>query len=255
MYFACGSIPRAKKQETQWMLWVFCDKLAYLHHEVDATSNLYLDAQIGMNTSQHDLSSMQVLLKLLLFMKFNLFITSLIDRSSTRSSTGSSTSSSTCASSFSWTSQFLTSFPNFSGTKWNSGLDHDLHEKVHQLFRKEGDVSNTFRGQNSMWKSTVTIASSIQCFKHHPRGRVDNNTSKVQQMCLSMQPNRACTNRFVLSRRCPALHVEISESTNQMHIPQQHGHLQRTSVFEPTSCTNRQCTCLDRFVVRTRRAH
>ena len=99
MYFTCGSIPRAKKQETQWMLWVFCDKLAYLHHEVDATSNLYLDAQVGMNTSQHDLSSMQVLLKLLLFMEFNLFITSLIDRSSTRSSTGSSTSSSTCASS------------------------------------------------------------------------------------------------------------------------------------------------------------
>ena len=47
-------------------------------------------------------------------------------------------------------------------------------------------MSNTFRGQNSMWKSTVTIASSIQCFKHHPRGRVDNNTSKVRHMCLSM---------------------------------------------------------------------
>ena len=45
-----------------------------MHHEVDATSNLCLDAQIGMNTSQHDLSSMQVLLKLLLFLEFNLFI-------------------------------------------------------------------------------------------------------------------------------------------------------------------------------------
>ena len=72
---------------------------------------------------------------------------------------------------------------------------------------------------------------------------------------FEVAPNRACTNRFVLSRRCPASHAEIPESTNQMHIPQQHAHLQRTIVFEPTSCTNGQCISLDRFVVRLRWAH
>ena len=72
---------------------------------------------------------------------------------------------------------------------------------------------------------------------------------------FEVAPDRACTNRFVLSTRCPASHAEISESTNQMHITQQHAHLQCTMVCEPTSCTSRQCISLDRFVVHLRLAH
>ena len=46
-------------------------------------------------------------------------------------------------------------------------------------------MTNTFRGQDSMWKSTMTIASSIQCFKHSRR-RVDKNASKDRQICLRL---------------------------------------------------------------------
>ena len=62
-----------------------------------------------MNTSQHDLSSMQVLLRLLFFLEFNLFITPFIDRFVNLLVV------------FSWTSQFLTSFPDSSGTKVEFG--------------------------------------------------------------------------------------------------------------------------------------
>ena len=116
-------------------------------------------------------------------------------------------------------------------------------------------MTNTFRGQTSLLKSTVTIASSIQCFKHHPRRRVDKTHCDWSANVFEVAPDRACSNRFVLYRRYPASHAEISESTNQMQIPQQHAHLQRTLVFEPTSCTNRQCVTLDRFVVHLKLAH
>ena len=63
---------------------------------------------------------------------------------------------------------------------------------------------------------------------------------------LEVAPDCACTHPLVLSRRYPALHEEISESPSQMHIQQQHAHLHRTDVFEPTSCTSRQCISFGR---------
>ena len=48
------------------------------------------------------------------------------------------------------------------------------------------DITNTFRGENGMRQSTVTIASLIQCFKHWPRRRVHKNTSMDRQMCLRL---------------------------------------------------------------------
>ena len=70
-------------------------------------------------------------------------------------------------------------------------------------------MTNTFRGQNSTWKSTVTNALLIQCFKHRPRRRVDKNTSRSVNV-FEVAPDPACANRFVLSRRYPASHAEIS---------------------------------------------
>ena len=82
-----------------------------------------------MNTSQHDLSSMQVLFRLLLFLEFNLFIILHIDRFVNTFTDGFINKFVNLLITFSWTSLFLTSFPNFSGTKWSSGLDHDFHEE------------------------------------------------------------------------------------------------------------------------------
>ena len=48
------------------------------------------------------------------------------------------------------------------------------------------DMTNIFRGQNSMRKSTEIITSLIQCFKHWPRRRVDRNTAIDRQMCLRL---------------------------------------------------------------------
>ena len=53
-----------------------------------------------------------------------------------------------------------------------------------------------------MWKSMVTIASSIQRVKHHPRRRADKKTSKNRQLCLRLHQKVHAQNRFVLSRRC-----------------------------------------------------
>ena len=184
-----------------------------------------------MNTSQHGLSSTQILLRLLLFLEFNLYIPPLIDRFVNLLVI------------FSWTGQILTSFPNFSGTKWNSGLDHGFHEKIHQLF-SEG--RREVHGDHRIVDPMLQTPPAKTC-----RQKRFERSANV----FEVAPNRACTNRFVLSRRCPASHAEISESTNQVHIPQPHAHLQKTIVFEPTSCTNRQCISLDRFVVRLRWAH
>ena len=200
--------------------------------------------QICMNTSQHDISSMQVLFRLLLFLEFNLFITSLVNTFYRRVHQQVRQPSRHL--------QHDKPIPQIVSEFWKSGLDHDFHEKIHQLFRKEGDMTSTFRGLEIMWKSTVNIASSIQCFKHHPRRRVDKNISKDRHMCLRLHQT---VHAQIDSCSPEASHAEISESTNQMHIPPQHAHLQKTIVFEPTSCTNRQCTSLDRFVVRLRWAH
>ena len=88
-------------------------------------------------------------------------------------------------------------------------------------------MTNTFRGQDSMWKSTMTIASSIQCLKHQSRRRGDKKRFERSANVFEVAPNRACTTRFVLSKRCPASHAETSESVNQTHIPRQHAHLQK----------------------------
>ena len=94
----------------------------------------------------------------------------------------------------------------------------------------------------------------IQCFKHHSRRRVDKRFERSADV-FEVAPNRACTYRFVLSRKYPASHAKNSESANQRHIPQQYAHLQKTIVFEPTNCKNRQCISLDHFVVHLRWAH
>ena len=72
---------------------------------------------------------------------------------------------------------------------------------------------------------------------------------------FEVAPNCACTDQSVLSRMCPALHAEISESPCQIHIPRKHAHLRRTIVSEPTSYTNGQRISLERCVVHSRLTH
>ena len=113
-------------------------------------------------------------------------------------------------------------------------------------------MTNTFRGRNSIWKSTVTIASLIRCFKHQPRRRADKNTSINLQMCLRLHRTEHAQIDSCSPEGIQRHHVEISVSPSQMHIQQQRAHLQKATVFKPTSCTNRQCISLDRFVVHLR---
>ena len=129
--------------------------------------------------------------------------------SSTRSLLGSSTSSSNCSSSSDgqansspW--RYVNRF-RFSPAQSGIGALTSFHEKIHQL----------------VWKEV-------------------HGDHRIVDPMLQTPPEKtcACTNRFGASRRYPASHEEISESTNQMHIPQQHAHLHKTIVFEPTSCTN-----------------
>ena len=152
----------------------------------------------------------------------------------------------------SWTSQFCQSFTYLSGTRWDSGFDRVFHKEIPELLRDKGDVTNISRIQHSMREvhgdhSIVDPVLQTPAEKTCRQKHCDKSADAFE-----VAPNRACTDQSVLSRRCPVLHAEISESPSQRHIPQEHARLRKTIVFEPTSCTNRQCISLDRFVVHSR---
>ena len=109
--------------------------------------------------------------------------------SSTCSSTGSSTSSSSCSSSSAGVSQFLSlemcqSFPNVSGTRWNSGFDHGFHEWTHQLFRKRGDMGEHF--QKSTPQAEVHCDHRIVDPMLQTLTEKSKNTSMDRQVCLRL---------------------------------------------------------------------
>ena len=95
-----------------------------------------------------------------------------------------------------------------------------FHEQTHQLFRRKKRHDEHF--QRSKQHAEVdgdhrivgpmlqTPAEKICRQKHCDRSAT----------VFEVAPDYACTNPFVLSRRYPALHAEISESQSQMHIQQ-----------------------------------
>ena len=120
---------------------------------------------------------------------------------------------------FSWTSQFLTlgtcqPFPNFSGTRWNVGLDQGFHENAHQLFRKKRDKANTFQKSKQH--------AEVQCDRRIVDPTLTEMTCTQKYFdgsasVFEVAPDCACTNQSALSRRYPRLHAEISGSMGHTH--------------------------------------
>ena len=167
-------------------------------------------SQIGMYTSQHDFSSVHILLRLLLFLELerfvNVFVTKFVDRFVVNRFVSSSAEQPI--------PHFgdVSTVPEFLWHKMECGILPRFSRKDPPTVSEERSTGH----QNSMRKSTVTIASLIQCFKHCPRRRVHNNTTIDRQVCLRLHQ----TVHAQISRRNAALHAEISESKSRMHIQQ-----------------------------------
>ena len=176
---------------------------------------------MGMDTLQHDFSSMQTLFRLLIFLELDLFlsrfITNLIDRFINMFVDGFIDSFNDRFIErfviFSWTSQFFLHFGNVSIVP--EILWHKTESGIWSWYsRKEPPIVSEEVIQNEHLQSSNTACGSphrpshrwSNASKHQPRKREDKHFDFLPNV-LKVAPDRACTHRFVLSRSYPASHA------------------------------------------------
>ena len=154
-------------------------------------------SQTGTCTSQHDVSSVQVLLNLPLFLELDrfliVFVTKFVDEVVNKLVV------------FSWTRQFLTletcQPSDFSGTRWNAGCDWSFHEKIHQ---EHPEVHSNHRIVDPMLQesdATVlepTSCTSTQCISRSLRrpfevGRMEPESGGKNTLCHGRTKSRFCS--------------------------------------------------------------